>query len=147
MPPGVAVAALFISAASAVHSAQQAKKVSRARREQNKVSNATERIKLEASRRQQLREERVRRAQILQASENTGVAGSSGAHGSISNLSTRIGGNLAIQTSGVLGTTGINNLSSDIAGYKSRQATAQAVGSFSSTVFQGAGGFGTIFPE
>ena len=43
-------------------------------------------------RRRQIREERVRRARILQSSENTGVEGSSGEAGALGNLTTAFSG-------------------------------------------------------
>jgi hypothetical protein len=44
--------------------------------------------------RKQVREERVRRAKILQGSENTGVTGSSGEIGALGSLSTQLAANL-----------------------------------------------------
>ena len=48
------------------------------------------------ARRQQIREERIKRAQIVQASENTGTADSSAATGSIGGMQTTLGSNLGM---------------------------------------------------
>jgi len=45
-------------------------------------------------RRKQVREERIRRARIVQASENTGVQGSSGEAGALGGMSTQLGVNI-----------------------------------------------------
>ena len=60
-------------------------------REAQRKQDAREQAQLAFSRRQQVREERVRRAQILQRSQNLGVAGGSGALGSVGALGTLTG--------------------------------------------------------
>lgn len=55
--------------------------------------------------RQQIREERVRRARILQSAENTGVSESSGEAGAVGSLSTNLGTNLGFNA-GALASAG-----------------------------------------
>lgn len=93
----VAVAAVAVAAGSAYMSAQAAKDAAKDRKQAGKVSQAETTIQRNENRRQQIREERVRRAQVLQGSQNTGVSESSGELGATSALGTLIGSNVATQ--------------------------------------------------
>lgn len=100
---GIEVAALLISAAGVVGSIsaqQNAKKESkRAAEDQRKIQSenrATAAQQRAQEQRTQVREERVRRARILQSAENGGVDGSSGEIGAVGALSTNLGNNLGI---------------------------------------------------
>lgn len=76
----------------------------RAANEQRKSRNVHEARSTEAAmneRRKQYREERIRRAQIIAASENTGVSGGSGELGSLSGLSTKAGATIGSNLSGI----------------------------------------------
>jgi hypothetical protein len=104
MPQALAVIGIIglIAGADQAHNQQIASR--RARRagerevnERNRIQDASEGQRLQESKRQQLREQRVRKAKILQAAENRGVGGSSGEANSISNLSTNVNSNLAFQ--------------------------------------------------
>lgn len=79
-------------------------------------------------RRRQFREERIKRARILQMSENTGTAGSSGEAGAMSSLSTQlsanVGMNLGLAASGAA-ITKYNQQAADAAGMAQ---TATALG-------------------
>lgn len=52
-----------------------------------------------AERRQQAREERIKRAQIMQAAENTGTASSSGEVGALGGMNTQLGANIGFNQS------------------------------------------------
>ena len=90
----LAVASLAVTVKSGLDANKQAKIAAteqlKAKAEQ-KASNAAQAA---AERRQQIREERVKRARILQSSEGTGVSGSSGETGAIGSLSTQLGSNI-----------------------------------------------------
>src|SRR5690606_9104730 len=99
-------------------------------------------------RRQQLREERVRRGRVMQSAANTGVAGSSGELGALgalaTNLNTNIGANLGMLQS-----------AQNISGYSQNAATAMGqanqaganaslwnqVSGIGSSIFSAGGGF------
>lgn len=101
MPPeliALGIASLVVGVAGSVDQRKQAKAGLEIQEEQLATQKAGEQTRLKESRRQQLREERVRKAQILQAAENTGVGGSSGEATAISNLASRVAGNFATQT-------------------------------------------------
>jgi len=73
---------------SASHRSQDAQ---RKIAEVQRASNAEEAAK---ERRQQIREERVRRARVIQSSVNTGTNASSGEEGALGSLSTQLGSNI-----------------------------------------------------
>lgn len=100
-------------------------------------------------RRQQIREERVRRAKILQAAEGTGVSGSSGELGSTGGLATQLGANIGTNLGTLSGTGRINQLAQTAADFGTaaqsalnNQAKAMNNFNLSMSIFQSAGGFG-----
>ncbi len=101
---GAAIAG-YVSAGAAVvgtvmsYNAQQdAKQNARESAEAQRAAQAEQRARAAAQaaqeRRQQIREERVRRARIIQGSENAGVTDSSGAMGALAGIATNISANL-----------------------------------------------------
>lgn len=132
----IAALSLAVGVGGAVQARKQAKAGIELQEEQIAIQGASERVQLRESRRQQLREERVRRAQVLQAAENTGVGGSSGEATAISNLSTRVAGNLAFQTGQGEAANQITELGLDFAGTQEEAAKSQAVGGLGFSVFQ-----------
>jgi hypothetical protein len=77
----------LISNASAANDRAQA---GAAQRESNAIGTAQAKISSAENRRQLLREERVRRARMMQAATNTGTSGSSGLAGGVSAISTNV---------------------------------------------------------
>lgn len=99
----IAVAAMATAAVSAYsgYTARQDQKEAyeNAASENRKAQGEQRALKFQEQaqeRRNQVREERVRRAKILQSSENTGVGDSSGAYGAVDGLSTQLNNNLGI---------------------------------------------------
>lgn len=93
----IAIAAVTLGAvaAGAYEQSRLAKSAAKDRKEAGRVAQAEQAAQLNQSRRAQIREERVRRAQVLQSAQNTGVSSSSGELGATSALGSLIGGNLA----------------------------------------------------
>lgn len=81
-------AAAFVTS---VYSAKQNRDYQVKSGNEQRASNAAAAAK---ERRQQIREERIRRATILQSSENSDVQGSSGESGALGSLSTQLGSNI-----------------------------------------------------
>lgn len=108
-----------------------------------------------AEKRQQIREERVRRARILQGAENTGVEGSSGEMGAIGSLSTQLGANLgfnlgAIQRAENIGVFNQNaaNAGTDLQNAQINASNADSLFGIGASLFSKAGGSisgGSIF--
>ena len=151
----IAAASLAIGAAGAVKQAQAQREARRdakkAEREQKKAraeQRASNAAQSAAERRGQIREERIRRAKVLQASENTGVSGSSGEIGATSNLGTTLGSNIgrnlgAIQTANNISEA--NQNAADFLGSAQSHSTDASmwgsVGNLGQSIFSAAGGF------
>lgn len=126
----------------------------RAAEEQKRINaeqRASQAAQAAQERRKQVREERIRRARIMQSAENTGVTDSSGALGSVSALSTNLGANLGfnlgeVQRAGRIG--GMMDRVSDYTMQSQRLMNTAAmwgsIGSFSSSIFSNVGGFGAF---
>lgn len=102
-------------------------------------------------RRAQIREERVKRAKIMQASENGGTASSSGEFGSIDSLATQLDSNLGINAGRAAAGNRIGGYMQNAAdfGTAAQQAslsaqTADSMFQLSSSIFSAAGGFKAI---
>jgi hypothetical protein len=109
-----------------------------------------------SERRQQLREERVRRGKLIQSGVNTGVSGSSGEAGALGGLSTTLGSNLGFNLGARQAADNISNLNQEAtnvigeanANYRESQNEMNmwgALGQFSTSIFSGTGGFNTLF--
>lgn len=140
-----AAASAAVGAASTAYNIHESGKAADKQQEAQDIATAQQQSVDLANKRQQLREERIRRAQIEQASVNQGVGGSSGEAGAISALGSQVGSNIASISQGQLAATGISNAMSAAASSTQRAQVAQGVASLSGTIFQGAGGFDSIF--
>lgn len=127
--------------------AQQEELLQQSAEEQRKARSITEAGQAQQAameQRQQIREERVRRARILQSAQNTGTAASSGEFGAVGSLATglssNIGANLgAIQRGQQISTLNQNaadlNLGAQFAGFEAQNA--QSLFSLSTSIFAG----------
>ena len=141
----VAIAALVVSAASTAYSISENRQAGKKQQEAQDISTAQQKSVDLANRRQQIREERIRRAQIEQAAANQGAGGSSGEAGAISALGAQVGSNIASINQGQVAAAGISNAMSAAAGHGQKAQVAQGVASLSGTIFQASGGFGSVF--
>lgn len=153
----------FTAAAVAVVGAQQqymSQKEARneqrlARNEQEKAQQeqkAVNQAQAAQERRAQIREERIRRARIMQSSVNTGTVGSSGEAGALSSLSTQLGTNVGMNLGQI-------NAANNISAFNQRAADfemsaqdnlfkANTWGQVSQTamsIFSSSGGFSSMF--
>lgn len=107
-------------------------------------------------RRQQIREERVRRGKIIQSSQNTGVSGSSGEGGALSAVSTQFSSNVGQNLGMLQGTANISQNEQDAANVmgeannnmRAGQASAglwTGIAGLSQNIFAGTGGFSSLF--
>jgi len=125
-----------IAQASATASAAAAEKEAR------EISGAQQETVALESRRQKVREARIRRAQIIAASENTGTTGSSGQVGAVGALSS----NLAGLVSSSLGESKANRaINSNLQRAADFTSAGNAFGAWTNTIQAGIGGFQTIF--
>lgn len=132
MPAWVAAAVAVvgtIAGASAQEKQQQAaSKAADAQRGAQSEQKAVAASQQAADRRAQIREERVRRARILQGAENSGTAGSSGEAGAVGSISTQFFGNMGTSLGGQRVAANISNFQQTAAdfNFQGQQAGQQA---------------------
>jgi hypothetical protein len=113
----------------------------------NSEQNALNAQRAAAERRNQIREERVRRAKIMQASENTGTDGGSGELGALSSLSTQYNDAVASNVGTQAASQRISIFSQNAANYQNsaqqhdlQAQQAKELFSLSGTIFNATGG-------
>lgn len=129
------------ASANAQRSAEQQAKAQEVQQAGNAQQAAMER-------RQQIREERVRRSRIMQASANTGTIGSSAEFGAIGGLNTQLQSNIgqnlgAIERGQAIGTFSQNAANFNTASQKNMNdaANAGSLFSLSTSIFSGVKGW------
>lgn len=132
----------IVGLAGAVASADAAAKSAAAQKEENDITLAQGKIQTLESRRQKVREERIRRARIIAASENTGTGSSSGAAGAVGALSTNLSGMVASASGQSKANEGINK-QNQIA--TDADQNARTISAFTGAIQGGLGSFKTIF--
>lgn len=102
-------------------------------------------------RRQQIREERVRRSKLLQASQNTGTSGSSGEIGAVGALSTSLSSNIGQNLGSLQRSETVSELAQQSSDFKSAAqssltdaANAESIFGLSTSIFNASGGVSTI---
>ena len=115
---------------------------------EGKANNAAQAA---AERRSQIREERVRRARIMQSSENTGVDSSSGEAGALGSLATGLGTNIGSNLGRIASANRVSDYNQNIATFQgdAQQSLFKAqkydsMSALGSSIFSAAGGFGTL---
>lgn len=106
-----------------------AKKATAAQKESNNIQNAQQQNAAADSRRQAIREARVRQAQILQGAENAGVGDSSGASGAVGVIGTNLGSTNAQSLGMSTAAAGINRSNQKAADYNFKASEWGAFGS------------------
>ena len=127
-----------------VMQANAASQAAGAQREANAIQGAQQETASTESRRQRVREQRIRRAQIIAASENTGTTASSGQIGAVGALSTNLAGLIGTSLGESKANTAINSATQKSADFTS---TANTIGAWTDTIQQGIGGFQSIFDK
>lgn len=144
----IAVAAVSIGASiySGKQQAKATKQAAAAQREATAAQGRSASVEAQRARIQQVREARIRRAQVLSAGTNAGLGmGTSGIGGAVGSIASQMGENIgsinqqqtfADQTSAAL---------QQAADYQVKAQKWQTIGNFSQSIFNQAGGFTTIF--
>lgn len=127
-----AIAMAFVAAFSAVKQNEAAKKSARAQKKARNEQNAVNAQRAAEERRRQIREERIKRAKMLQASENTGVEGSSGVLGGVGGLSTNLSANLGSNAAMLQSAQNISIFEQQAADANQRYQMWGSIGNFSS---------------
>lgn len=126
-------ASLAVGLVSGASAAADRRASAAAGREANQIRTANTRIQASEQRRQLLREERLRRARMLQGAQNSGTSGSSGVMGGTSAITTNVDNLISQQLGETKANEGINSWEQKAVNYenKARQTMAWA------DVFQG----------
>ena len=132
----LAIASLVVAAGSAYVSYKQNQQAAREQRKARAVSTAESAAKQQQDIRMQVRQERIKRAQIIQASQNTGVSLSSGSLGGQGALSTQIGGNIGQISRESNSNQAISQFGQSAADASGRAATFAQVSGLASSSFQ-----------
>lgn len=138
---GVTLAAAF-AANSYVEQKQAAKEAANERKRSERTAQNARMNKEFETRRQQIRQERVRRAQIAQQSENTGVTMSSGQIGAESAINTQVGANISAIRGDTLASQAIGYYNQKAADADFRGQVAQATGQLGMTLAGGLASYG-----
>lgn len=124
---GVVEGALILSAVSAVAGIDQQKTSARRQQRASQLQQNTQMGQDRQAREQSTREQRIRRARILQAGENTGTGGSSQESGVLSGQQTIFAQAQGNQTSQQLSNIAIGNQMQSAADAASKANTFQAI--------------------
>lgn len=120
-------------------------------REARKIESAQQQTVSGESRRQRIREERVRRAQIIAASENQGTSGSSGVIGATGALSSNLSGLIGSSLGQSKANSAISNRLQSAADWTAKgneyAAQGQATASIFNAIGSGLSGFSSIFQK
>lgn len=139
--PAVPLIALAVTIAGTV-SSMQAQRA--ARGDQKKAAEAQGAMQAEKQAqdvRSQIRQERIRRAQILQASENTGVSESSGSTGATGSLNTQLSSNFGAINANEQHVNDISGSLQSAANNMSHAQTASQISQMGMSIFSASGGF------
>jgi len=137
-------ASLAVGLISTGISTSNANKSAAAQRETQNIQLGQSAVASKENRRQLMREERIRRARIMQGSENAGGAGSSGEAGAMGAITTNVGGQIAASSGESRANAGINQWQQKALDFDNKARQALAWGE----VFQGGiTTFGNIFEE
>lgn len=147
--------ATVISTISGISSRQEANYNSRlAAAEQKKIQGeqkAQNTSKAMAERRQQIREERIKRARVIQGAVNSGASGSSGEIGATGSLATTLGSNVGANAGALASADRVGTYAQNAAdfGGAAQQNLADAsfsdqLAGFSKSIFQESGGVNAL---
>jgi hypothetical protein len=134
----IGAVAAAASVATGVASYSAARKASKERKEANEIASANQKNEAAASRRKAAREARIRRAMILQQSENAGLGiGGSGTQGAIGVVGTNFASNAAQSQQQSVAAQGINRRNQRAADYDFKSAQWGAFGNMFNSALSG----------
>lgn len=142
----IAYAALATTAASTVAQQRASSKANKAQKQASNEQRASNAQQAAMERRAQIREQRVKRARLLQSSENTGVSGSSGALGAESSLSSQLSSNVGFNVGQIASANRISEASQRASNNLNQANMWGQVGNLSTSIFAASGGFNSLFP-
>jgi hypothetical protein len=134
----IGAVAAAASVATGVMAMSNARKAARERKEANAIAGANQKNEAAASRRKAAREARIRRAMILQQSENAGLGiGGSGTQGAVSAVGTNLASNMSQSRQQGVAAEGINRRNQRAADYDFKSAQWGAFGNMFNSALGG----------
>lgn len=115
-----------------------------AQRESRDIGSAQQKVNAQESRRQRVREERIRRARMLAASENVGTSRSAAEIGAVGALSTNLAGLFGQSLGEAKSAIGMNAADQRAA---DAQNTANTIGAWTGVIQGGLSGFQSVFDK
>lgn len=143
---GVSAGLLVIAAVGTKMQMDKADEAAEKQKEAQHIREGQEGAADAASTRQQIRKERVRRAQILAGASNSGVSGSSSEATTIGGLQSTVASNLAFQNSQAGFAKAGSKVMGDIADIQASSAKIGAITSLASSAFGAAGSYKAGIP-
>lgn len=133
-----------VGIAGAVMQASAANQAASAQRESRDIGAAQQKVNSQNERRQRVREERIRRARMLAASENVGTARSSAEVGAVGALSTNLAGLFGQSFGQSKANEGMN-----AADQRAADAinSGNMIGAFTGAIQSGISGFSSVFDK
>lgn len=132
----------LVGVVGGIAQANAASAAARAEREAREIQTARQETIGSESRRQSIRQERIRRAMIIASSENSGTSSSSGQIGAVGALSTNLSGLISSSLGESRANAAINSRLQRSADLTS---SANSIGAWSNTIQQGLAGFQSVF--
>jgi uncharacterized membrane protein YebE (DUF533 family) len=131
----LAIGSLVVAAGSAYMSYKQNQQAANAQKKAGQVQQAEQTAQKQNEIRNQVRQDRIKRAQILQSSQNSGVSMSSGSIGSQGALGTQIGTNIGQISRNASSMQGVSFFNQQSADASSRAATFGQVAGLATSGF------------
>lgn len=143
-----AVGSVVVGVGSAIAQREAQQDAAKKQRAAGQEQAAIQAQQAAQERRQQIREERIKRARIMQAAENTGVQGSSGEFGAVGSAATQLSSNIGFNLGLIDKTQNISALQQGAADDLTTASNWAAVGGVSRSIFSLTSGglFGSSTP-
>lgn len=143
MAAGLGIASIASTAYGISEQHKQAKAQRKIQEEQTNIQKVADARK----RRSAIRESRIKRAAIEQASVYGGTTGSTSEGQALGSITQQLQSNLSFLGQTEASANRISGYSQQIADSQTRQMYGQAVGSVTGSIFQGMGGWQSVFSE
>ena len=132
---GIEAALIAVVVGTTAYSIQQQQEARAEQKKAQKEQGAANAERAAAERRQQIREERIRRAQLEQSAANTGTTASSGAMGATGGLNTTLASNIGFNLAQVTHANNISTFNQRAASNMGKAQTAEQLGSLATSIF------------
>lgn len=141
----IAIGGLVLSGVSTVAGMSAQSDSARAQRRAQEYQRRMDELRQNRERRQAIREQRIKTAQVIQAGANQGAVTSSAVQGGSGSLQSQLSSNLSFLDSMGRNANLASQANQQALNASSRAQNFGAMAGLGGTIFSAAGGFGTIF--